>query len=49
MDLSLAYAELTSGFAVSQQDRKGFGAVHDALLCTFTNKDAWCGGSVYIG
>ena len=35
MDLSLAYAELTSGFAVSKQDRKGFVAVHAALLLFF--------------
>jgi hypothetical protein len=41
MNLSLANAELPSGFTVSKQERKGFVAlVHDALLCPFTNKDA---------
>ena len=40
MNLALANAELTSGFAVSKQDRKGFVAVHAALLCSFANKDA---------
>ena len=36
MNLALANAELTSGFAVSKQNRKGFVApVHDALLVFF--------------